>query len=55
MIKHGTCVVNTYQGKVPGVLLFKCYAIGGDTSLDGAGTIINLGKINIITLWTANR
>ena len=25
-----------------------CYDIGGDTSLDGVGTIINLGMINFL-------
>ena len=40
-----TCIVNGCQGRIAGVLLYKCYNFGGDTSLDGVGIINNLGKI----------
>ena len=42
---HATYAVNIGQGKVAGVLFATCYDIGGDASLDGVGTIINLGIV----------
>ena len=41
-------MVYGFLGKVAGFLFSTWCDIGGDTSLDGVGTIINLGRINII-------
>ena len=45
---HATFMVYSCQGKVAGFLFATCSDIGGNKSLDGIGTILNLAKINII-------